>query len=130
MALQNSLDRIFEAMVTQLRQVVAPGLEDPYAKSQALAMAEMLANLQTRVEWRCQQLREEISDVQRALAEPGPPLQGLTNSELIEARRMALAALAAAQREAPSPELAARVMELVHRRLEAELARVRTGMYR
>ena len=131
MAIQNSLDRIFEAMVAQLRDVVAPSSSDPYARSQVLAMAEMLANLQTRVEWRCDQLAEEIRDVRAALGETvtGPAVPD--NPALVEERRQILAALAVRMAGPdPDPDLRERVAALVKRRLEVEQGRIRTGMYR
>lgn len=123
--MQNSLERLFEGMAAQLRDVVVPGLTDPYARSQALAMVELLGNLATRVEWRCADLRESVTEVREALGGAVPDLARLDNAELLEARAAALAALAQALRE-PSPELEA----VASRLLDAELARLRTGMYR
>ena len=123
--MQNSLERLFDGMAAQLRDVVVPGLGDPYARSQALAMVELLGNLATRVEWRCDDLREVLAEVRGALGEAVPDPSGLGNADLVEARAAALAALARAL-ETPAPELEA----VASRLLDAELARLRTGMYR
>jgi hypothetical protein len=124
--MQNSLERIFAALAAQLRDVVAPGLSDPYAKAQALAMVEVLGNLATRVEWRCDQLREVVLGVRETLGpEAAPDPAELSNEQLLEARRGALAALAAAQAAEPG-----RFAGLAARLLAAELGRLRTGMYR
>lgn len=130
MGVQNSLDRIFQGMAAQLRDVIAPNLADPFARSQALAMVELLGNLETRVEWRCEQLRQVVDGVREVLGDRVPDTAGMSNRELLEARREALAALAQAQAEARSVEDRRRLTELAGRLLDAELGRVRTGMYR
>ena len=112
-------------MARQLREVIAPALTDPYARSQALAMVELLGNLETRVEWRCDQLREAVSEVRAALGDRVPDPAGLGNAELVEARRGALAALAEAQAAGRED-----LLEVASRLLDAELGRLRTGMYR
>ena len=83
MGMANSLDRIFEAMGSQLREVVAPRLDDGYARSQVMAMAELLANLATRVEWRCDQLHEVVVSVRDALDVAWPDPTGMSNSSFI-----------------------------------------------
>ena len=125
MGMTNSLDRIFAAMGAQLTEVIAPGLGDSYARSQALAMAELLSNLATRVEWRCDQLGEVVLAVREALGEKPPDLAPMSNSELVEARRDAMSALAEAQATEPG-----RFAALAARLLETEVGRLRTGMYR
>lgn len=123
--MQNSLDRILQGMAAQLREVIAPSLADPYARSQALAMVELLANLETRVEWRCDQLREVVLEVRAALDGAVPDPGGMSNPQLVEARTQALAALAAAQADGRDD-----LLEVAGRLLDAELGRLRTGMYR
>lgn len=49
--MQNSLRRLLEGTVRALLDDVAPAVEDPYARAQALAAADVLANLATRIEW-------------------------------------------------------------------------------
>ncbi len=124
-SVQNSLDGILQGMARQLREVIAPALADPYARSQALAMVELLGNLETRVEWRCDQLREAVGEVRAALGDLVPDPAGLGNAELVKARRGALAALAEAQAAGRED-----LLEVASRLLDAELGRLRTGMYR
>lgn len=115
--IQDSLDRILDGMATQLRDVIAPELPEGYARVQALAMAELLANLGTRVEWRCDQLAEVV-----ALAGLEVPQ---VNAALLAARSEALAGLG---RRAATGDPVAR--EAARRLLELEAGRLRTGMYR
>lgn len=115
--IQGSLDRIFEGMAAQLREVVAPDLPEGYARAQALAMAELLGNLATRVEWRCDQLAEAV-----ALAGSEVPSG---NQALLAARSQALVELGL---RAAAGDAAARVA--ARRLIELESGRLRTGMYR
>ncbi|MCP3976936.1 MAG: hypothetical protein GY720_20810 [bacterium] len=50
--MQNSPDRLFQAMARSLRADVLPGLSDPYARAQVTAAIEILGNLASRVVWR------------------------------------------------------------------------------
>jgi hypothetical protein len=115
--MQNSLERLLDGMAAALVEVVAPGLgDDPYARGQALACAELLRNLAPRVEWRCGDLAEVVRRARALLAQadavapPGedalrparallaqPDPDPADNAALVEARRRHLAALAAVQ---------------------------------
>lgn len=110
--MQNSLDRLFEGLSTTLRDTVAPAVDDPYVKSQVLAAVELINNIATRVDWR----REPAPEVAAARAE----LARLTSAPIAELQRM--------------PSLAAEVRTALDRylraELDAELAQLRTGMYR
>ena len=66
-AMQNSLERLFDGVVTSLRDDVAPAVDDPYARAQVAAAIELLANLAERVEWRSDLLRDEIEQVRAVL---------------------------------------------------------------
>jgi hypothetical protein len=124
--MQNSLERLFDGLASALCEDVLPAVDDPYARSQLLASVELLANLAERVEWRCADLREEIGAVRAVLGRGDEPLPE-DNAGLVEARREALDALARAQEQGlDTPEL----RELLGSRLERELGRLRTGMYR
>ncbi len=124
--MQNSLDRLFEGLATTLRDDVLPAVEDPFARSQVLAAAELLANLAERVEWRCDDLRDEIAAIRATLGRDAQPLP-TDNAGLVELRRAELDELARAQEQGlDTPQLRAFAGE----RLDRELARLRTGMYR
>jgi hypothetical protein len=112
--IQNSLQRIFDGMVSSLTETVMPQLDDPYARYQLQTMLDLLMNVAERVEWRCADLRREIDAVEpplrQALATDIPPeLRGrlnalrfrvgeMTNEQLTELCREHLDALAAVQR--------------------------------
>jgi hypothetical protein len=67
--IQNSLERLLEGIAAALRDDVAPALDDAYARSQALAGAELIENLVGRVEWRCADLVAVVEGVRPLLAE-------------------------------------------------------------
>lgn len=137
MMLQNSLDRLFEGMAASLHEVVVPALDDPFAKAQAVAVAELLGNLAARVEWRCADqlatiahvrevlgdLSGETDEVRALLADPVPAAGEA--AELAASTRRHLAALAAAQ-SALAPE---RLREVVLWHLDAELSRLRSASF-
>jgi hypothetical protein len=49
--MHNSLDRLLSGIALSLTEVIAPALSDPYARAQALAAAEIVANLAPRITW-------------------------------------------------------------------------------
>lgn len=148
--IQNSLPRLLEGMADALRDVVAPALEDPFARSQAQASAELLRNLAPRVEWRCDDLAAVVADVREVLAAAdgaGPegvaelaaarslldraPPDRADNAALVDARRDHLAALAGVQAWLAGAEghdaLREQVRDVVRRQLAGELERLRTA---
>ena len=128
--MQNSLERIFEGIVTTLRDDVATAVDDPYARAQVTATIELLANLAERVEWRSDLLREEIDHVRVVLetAAERPALLDESlpadNPGLVAARAAHLEALVNA--EVAEDEL----REFISWQLGRELALLRTGMYK
>lgn len=66
--MQNSLDRLLTGIVDALREVVAPATDDPYARAQAEAAADLLANLQPRVTWRIDAELPWLAPTRRAAA--------------------------------------------------------------
>jgi hypothetical protein len=144
--IQNSLERLLEGIAAALRREVAPALDDAYARSQALAAAELIENLAARVEWRCADLAAVVDSVRPILAEAvriAPDLElaheVLTqraptgdNAALLRARDRHLAALAELQDRLPGagPEadpLRERVRGAIRSQLRAELERLRTA---
>lgn len=151
--MQNSLERIFAGMAASLHDVVRPAVTDPYARSQVEASAEMLRNLATRVEWRCDDLAAVVDRVRGVLAEAvgaapdaddlraarelldAPAPDRADNAALVRAGTAHLAALAQVQTwavvgEAGGDQAAARVHRLTREfatwHLDRELERLRS----
>ena len=129
-AVQNSLERLFDGIATSLRENVAPAVEDPFAKAQVAATIELLANLAVRVEWRADLLREEIERI-RLVLETAPDRPAVLeepvphdSAGLLTSRGAHLGALTAAD---PDEEA---LRELLTWQLERELGLLRTGMYK
>jgi hypothetical protein len=62
----NSLHRLIDGMIAQLRTEVIPRLDDEFARGQAFGVVDVLNNLKPRVDWLVTPLAEEV-DEQRAL---------------------------------------------------------------
>ena len=101
--MNNSLDRIYEAMSAALRRDILPRLDDAHARRQAIALIDLLNHLRLKTEWSPDPLRETVSAQIEALREvqrlfdglpiqprshPLPPLpdRGLSVSELTALR--------------------------------------------
>ncbi len=138
--MQNSLDRLFDGLQDTLRNVVAPAIDDPYVASQLASAVEVLANLATRVEWRCDQARELVARARpllsgatgelpltHALLARAAPDAAATNAELVTARDEHLAALREVQRAGVGDE--AELREFLAWHVETESARLRSGMF-
>jgi hypothetical protein len=148
--IQNSLDRLLEGIAAALRADVAPALADPYARSQAVASAELVENLAQRVEWRCVDLTAVVERVRplledacelapageleaaRRLVSESPP-GGADNAALLRARDEHLAALAemqawlAGEAGDDADALRERVRAAVGMQLGEELERLRAA---
>jgi hypothetical protein len=118
--IQNSLQRIFDGMVSSLTETVMPQLEDPYARYQLQSMLDLLMNVAERVEWRCEDLRRTLDAVEpplrQALVTGDLPAElagrlgslqfrddAMTNEQLSELCKDHLDALAAVQRLSGPP---------------------------
>ncbi|MFV0463925.1 MAG: hypothetical protein ACK5MP_12140 [Nostocoides sp.] len=147
--MQNSLERIFEGLQYTLREVIAPSVSDPYIHSQITSVAEIVANLSTRVEWDCTQARELIEHiggvleraetavpggnalVAQVLAE-GPPPPGAGNAELLQARDRHLSALRQVQQtmeSSPDSDVDDAIRAFLAWQVETETARLRSGIF-
>jgi hypothetical protein len=122
--IQNSLQRIFDGMVSSVTETVMPHVDDPYARYQLQCLLDLLMNVAERVEWRCADLRRTLDalepplrqavaagDLTAGLAEELGSLQfrtdAMTNEQLTELRKVHLEALAALQRsdgDRPNPD--------------------------
>jgi hypothetical protein len=146
--MQNSLRRLLEGTVRALVDDVTPAVEDPYARAQALAAADLLANLVDRVGWAPEYLLWWTTRARDLLAEalalaPGEPAFAAV-ARLLEASEPGpraateeveewaadhLAALAAARewsaREAAGSALAPRLDSLADEMLDRDLAVLR-----
>jgi hypothetical protein len=68
--MQNSLERLLLGVAIALREEIAPALDDEFARSQALAGAEILENLVPRVQWRVDDAEAVIALVRPLLSTP------------------------------------------------------------
>lgn len=147
--MQNSLDRIFEALENTLRNIVAPTLTDPYTLSQVISVAEIIGNLSTRVEWRSDQLLEVIDRVRpilelaaeqrtpdlprtAALLGAPAPTPSTPNAELVSARDAHLFALREVQRNLETHQdnaVDAAVRDFLDWQVTREATLLRTGMF-
>jgi hypothetical protein len=118
--IQNSLQRIFDGMVSSLTETVLPQLSDPYARNQLLSTLDLLMNVAERVEWQSEYLCRTLDAVEpplrQALADGNLPAElaarlgslqfrdaAMTNQQLTELCRDHLDALAAVQRVSGPP---------------------------
>jgi hypothetical protein len=140
--MQNSLERLLEGMAASLHTTVLPVVDDDFARGQVRACIELLGNLATRVEWRCDQLAEVVEHARAALvpaAQDGPAVRTFLEAPapvgqaaLLEARRAALAAVAEAQAWAArvdDAEASAALDAFVRWHLDAELSRLRSASF-
>jgi hypothetical protein len=146
--IQITLDRLMEGIAAALRESVVPGLSDSYARAQAEAAANLIANLATRVQWRPDMLQAELGRLEPILAraariaprhvlDPGAPAPAAeTDAGVLVARRTAaLRELASVQAwlagaaRADDPELARLAQEVkafLDWQLDDQVARLRT----
>ena len=93
----NSLDRLLDGIAATLRNDIAPEVDDPYARAQAHAAAELLAHLAEHVEWRCDHLRAEVDAARAALPHDATPPAAtiIDHHELVETHKRLLREIAA-----------------------------------
>ena len=134
--MQNSLERLFEGTAASLREHVLPLLDDPYARAQVAAATELLGNLATRVEWRADQLAEEVGRIREVLA-AAPTRAAVLDEDvpassagLLDSRARHLEALAALQGGPEAITVDAELRAFSAWQLDRELALLRTGMYK
>ena len=134
--MQNSLERLFEGTAASLREHVLPLLDDPYARAQVAAATELLGNLATRVEWRADQLAEEIDRIRTVLGAAATRADVLDEAvptasvDLAESRQRHLAALVALQEGPEAADVDGELRAFSAWQLDRELALLRTGMYK
>lgn len=147
--MQNSLDRIFAGLENTLRTVVAPTVEDSYIRTQITSVAEIIANLSTRVEWSCVELLEisnrvrpilhlavatgadQLSLSTELLARP-VPTRAWPNESLLAARDQHLTALREVQRSLEfhgNEDVEEAIREFLRWQLDHEATLLRTGMF-
>jgi hypothetical protein len=82
--MNNSLERIYEAMSAALRRDIVPHLDDPHARRQAVAMIDLINHLRLKTDWSPIPIGEAVSaqiDALRAIealfeGSPFPPPVG------------------------------------------------------
>lgn len=70
----NSLQRLFAEIIDTLDRA-GQSVTDPYARSQVIAIIDILSNLAHRVEWKRADLQANVRDLQALLAEVATLLQ-------------------------------------------------------
>lgn len=83
--IQYSLDRLLEGMAATLTGTVAPATSDPYARAQAMAAAEILSNLRTRITWDHEYALGWVARVREALRSLLERASGISGVEEIDA---------------------------------------------
>jgi hypothetical protein len=137
---QNSLERLLEGVAAALREVVAPAVNDRYARSQAESAAELLENLAPRVAWRAGIAEAELARLRplleraarlhtpEALPRTRAFLSGPTHGSAEATRRDALLALAEVQTllavRAADDVLAADIRDFVRWQLDDQASRL------
>lgn len=66
--MNNSLNRLIDGMIAQLRGEIIPRLDDEFARGQAFGVVDVLNNLKPRIDWLVTPLAEEVDEQQRLLA--------------------------------------------------------------
>lgn len=66
--MQNSLERIFDGVISSLHHAVLPEITDPYARSQLVATIDLLANLAGAVDWQEEPVEEMSAAARRVVA--------------------------------------------------------------
>jgi hypothetical protein len=105
----NSLNRLIDGMIAQLRGEIIPRLDDEFARGQAYGVVDALNNLKPRIDWLVTPLAEEVGEQQALLAtlnaafgpEPGFPGQ----AQSAAASQQPVHALAASDIEAQRNDL-------------------------
>ena len=113
----------------------AARLDDPYARAQVAAAIELLGNLATRVEWRADQLAEEVSGSARCSRPRRPAPASSTRTfrrprDLLASRQRHLDALVVLQEGAEAAAVDDELRAFSAWQLDRELALLRTGMYK
>lgn len=65
--MNNSLNRLIDGMIAQLRGEIIPRLDDEFARGQAYGVVDVLNNLKPRIDWLVTPLAEEVAEQQSLL---------------------------------------------------------------
>lgn len=141
--IQNSLQRIFDGMVSSVTETVLPHVDDPYARYQLQCLLDLLMNVAERVEWRSDELHRTLDALEpplrQAVAAGYLPeelgalpfrTEELTNEQLTELRAAHLEALAALQRsdgDRPTPD--SEPAQLLDRQITAAALQIQADEY-
>jgi hypothetical protein len=140
----DSPQRLLQGIAVALTEEVAPHVDDPFARMQCKAAAELLANLADELDWAqapLQRRNDELRTILDALRRSGWSGHGPSGADGRPAAREAgaeatRAELLAELREAmrwlagQAPEAAVEVDELLRSDLENQVAKLRRGMFR
>ena len=136
----DSPQRLLQGIAVALTEEVAPHVDDPFARMQCKAAAELLANLADELDWAqapLQRRNDELRAILDALRRSGWSGPGPSGADGRPAAREAGAEATRAElREAmrwlagQAPEAAVEVDELLRSDLENQVAKLRRGMFR
>ncbi len=107
--MNNSLNRLIDGMIVQLRTEIIPRLDDEFARGQAYGVVDVLNNLKPRIDWLVTPLAEEVAEQQNLLV----ALQAAFGGEA------GFPAAAAAQQ--PAPGATARDIEALRNSLDEQI---------
>lgn len=65
--MNNSLNRLIDGMIAQLRTEIIPRLDDEFARGQAYGVVDVLNNLKPRIDWLVTPLADEVGEQQALL---------------------------------------------------------------
>jgi hypothetical protein len=105
----NSLNRLIDGMIAQLRAEIIPRLDDEFARGQAFGVVDALNNLKPRIDWLVTPLAEEVAEQQQLLATLNAAFGG----------EAGYPAAAAAQQ--PAPGATARDIEVLRNGLDEQI---------
>ncbi len=82
--MNNSLNTVLDAISDALRHDILPNLDDPFARSQAIAVIDVIGNLKPVIDWSVDVLAEAVAARREAIAKVAALLDGETATELQE----------------------------------------------
>lgn len=142
MLTQNSIRRLLTGAADALSEDVAPAVDDQFALMQLRAVRELLLNLADRVDWRVDEIRADIQDIEelmtilRAAGSPDADTGGRASpmeerDRLLASASRAIAWLADRSEQAnDAARYRQAVEDILQRQAVDQAARLRSTMYK